>query len=58
MTPATTNKAWQDIWFSMCPTKRMATAQEMAGGILYLASPAASYTTGANLEIDGGYACY
>ncbi|HCS73426.1 MAG TPA: short-chain dehydrogenase [Clostridiales bacterium] len=58
MTPATTNKAWQDIWFSMCPTKRMATAQEMAGGILYLASPAASYTTGANLEIDGGYSCY
>jgi len=58
MTPATTNKAWQDIWFSMCPTKRLGTAQEMAGGILYLASSAASYTTGANLEIDGGYACY
>ncbi|WP_334105242.1 SDR family NAD(P)-dependent oxidoreductase, partial [Muricomes intestini] len=34
MTPATTNKAWQDIWLFMCPTKRMATAQEMAGGIL------------------------
>lgn len=58
MTPATTNKAWQDIWYSMCPTKRMGTAQEMAGGVLYLASQAASYTTGANLEIDGGYACY
>ena len=58
MTPATTNKAWQDIWFSMCPTKRMGTAQEMAGAILYLAGPAASYTTGANIEIDGGYACY
>ena len=57
-TPPTTNKAWQDIWYSMCPTKRMASAQEMAGGVLYLASPAASYTTGANLEIDGGYACY
>ena len=58
MTPPTTNKAWQDIWYSMCPTRRMASAQEMAGGVLYLASPAASYTTGANLEIDGGYACY
>ena len=58
MTPPTRNKTWQDIWYSMCPTKRMASAQEMAGGVLYLASPAASYTTGANLEIDGGYACY
>ena len=38
MTPPTTNKAWQDIWYSMCPTKRMASAQEMAGGVLYLAS--------------------
>ena len=33
MTPPTTNKAWQDIWYSMCPTKRMASAQEMAGGV-------------------------
>ena len=58
MTPATTNMAWQQIWFDMCPTKRMGTAEEMAGGVLYLASPAASYTTGCNLAIDGGYTCY
>ncbi len=58
MTPATTNMAWQKIWYSMCPTKRMGTADEMAAGVLYLASDAASYTTGANLEMDGGYACY
>ncbi len=58
MTPATTNKAWQDTWFSMCPTKRMGVAEEMAGGVLYLVSPIATYTTGANLVMDGGYSCY
>lgn len=58
MTPATTDKAWQDIWFSMCPTKRMGVPEEIAGGVLYLVSPIASYTTGANLVIDGGYSCY
>ena len=58
MTPADSNQAWQNIWFSMCPTKRMGTAQEMAAGVLYLASDAATYTTGANLEMDGGYSCY
>ena len=58
MTPATTNKAWQDIWYSMSPMKRMGVPDEMAGGVLYLSSPIASFTTGANLVIDGGYSCY
>ncbi len=58
MTPATSNKAWQDIWFSMSPMKRMGLPEEIAGGVLYLSSPIASFTTGANLVIDGGYTCY
>lgn len=37
-----------------CPMKRMANAVEIIGGILYLSSDAASYTTGQNLIIDGG----
>lgn len=35
------------------PTGRMATADEVARGIVFLASPASSFTTGTNLIIDG-----
>ena len=34
--------------------KRMAEEKEIVGAILYLASSAASYTTGQNILIDGG----
>jgi 3-oxoacyl-[acyl-carrier protein] reductase len=35
------------------PTGRMGTPQEMANGVVFLASPAASFVTGTNLVIDG-----
>ena len=35
------------------PTGRMATAEEIARGVVFLASPASSFTTGTNLVIDG-----
>jgi 3-oxoacyl-[acyl-carrier protein] reductase len=34
---------------------RFGTAEEVARSVVFLASPASSYTTGANLVIDGGY---
>jgi NAD(P)-dependent dehydrogenase (short-subunit alcohol dehydrogenase family) len=37
------------------PLRRVADPDEMAGAVLYLASPSAGYTTGACLPVDGGY---
>ena len=48
--PAILEKALEHI-----PMNRVALPEEMAGAVLYLVSPAASYTTGACLTVDGGY---
>lgn len=37
------------------PMRRIAQPSEMAGAVLYLVSPSASYTTGVALNVDGGY---
>jgi NAD(P)-dependent dehydrogenase (short-subunit alcohol dehydrogenase family) len=42
-------------WIDDAPMKRCATPEEIAPSVVYLASDAASFTTGAVLVTDGGY---
>jgi len=39
----------------MIPLRRLGTGSDFASGVLFLASDEASYITGAELVIDGGY---
>lgn len=43
------------IWMAMTPQGRLGEPENIAQAILYLASPGASFTTGTNLVVDGGY---
>ncbi|GAB7351020.1 hypothetical protein MBLNU459_g1509t1 [Dothideomycetes sp. NU459] len=45
----------KDVWRSKIPMGREGEAHELKGAFLYFASDAASYTTGADLVVDGGY---
>lgn len=45
----------KDIWMDKIPMGREGEAHELKGAYLYLASDAASYTTGADIVVDGGY---
>lgn len=47
-------KAVEDELNQYAPLKRMATPEEVAEAILYLASDSAGYITGSALQIDGG----
>lgn len=44
---------WRNIWTEMIPFKRMGTPEELSGAVIYLLSDASTYTSGADLIIDG-----
>jgi sorbose reductase len=45
----------KDLWRDRIPMGREGEAHESVGAFLYLASDAASYTTGCDIVVDGGY---
>jgi len=49
------NPEWYPTWLSMTPQGRVGAPEDVAAAIYYLASPAAKFTTGSNLVVDGGY---
>lgn len=51
----TGDKEVVDTWLKQIPLRRYAQPSEMAGTVLYLVSDAASFTTGACFNVDGGY---
>lgn len=44
---------WRKLWIDSIPFKRMGTPEELAGAVIYLLSDAATYTSGADIIIDG-----
>jgi len=46
------------VWMAETPMGRCAKPEEIAGAILYLASDASSFTTGADIVVDGGYSLW
>ena len=47
----------KETWFALTPMGRDADPRELKGVYLYLASDASTYTTGADIVVDGGYTC-
>jgi len=53
--PSMSKSEWAEVWLSSTPMGRVAEPHEIAPAVLYLASDAASFATGTNLVVDGGY---
>ncbi|CAH6718513.1 sorbose reductase Sou1p [[Candida] jaroonii] len=49
------SKEQKDVWLSHIPLGREGTPEELAATYVFIASDAASYVTGVDLIVDGGY---
>jgi 3alpha(or 20beta)-hydroxysteroid dehydrogenase len=56
-TPMIAGTATDAPYYKRLPVSRIGTAQDVARAVLFLASDESSYTTGAELSIDGGATC-
>lgn len=54
-TPRSADPAWQAYWTSRTPWPRLGRPEEVAEAALFLARDDASYITGVNLMVDGGW---
>lgn len=50
-------REWKQEWLNLTPMRREGDAKELKGIFLYLASDASTFTTGADIVVDGGYCC-
>jgi len=48
---------WKKTWLDLSVARRMGKPEELLGAVIYLASDASSFTTGADIIIDGAFTC-
>ncbi len=48
---------WIPSWVASTPVRRMGNPEELQGAVVYLASDAATFTTGTDIVIDGAFTC-